>query len=503
MKRLKELLDNCDSLMSRSDYDSALIISTEIASLYPEKIGGHSRMARCFLALEKPREALGIAYKALVKFPTEAILISIIADSYLLMGNPEKALAFSRFFVCLHPSKWQGYAKVARILIKLNELSEAEAIISQGLDKHPNETRLLALAVEIYRLLGSRSKSNIYADRLMSIDPRNWNSYKHSIVNCIILKQESQAQSLLSLYQERASASEMPELAIRLETFLARDNLRNLAHDVFSLTRKRLHAYFREETTTAKLIVAELKKYSDLVIVSNNSTLSLSENDIEVICSMKNPLFIYLNVGNPIFRGKYQQVLAKRGCEMLYARTNQCADSSGKLIFEPYDAQKFALCFLVHEGSPPWLSSFSNINRVEPIIPYHIHGLIKEAYPVGFSDRGELSKRQVPSMGWIALTFIDAISSYRGLSQEMMDDNSLFVNQQLWLSGLSISPSYMFELVPGNIHNFVFEHTALEEYHLRTGVRRLGHTNDEAVELKRTHLTKGIAPWREESSIKK
>ena len=79
--------------------------------------------------------------------------------------------------------------------------------------------------------------------------------------------------------------------------------------------------------------------------------------------------------------------------------------------------------------------------------------LIDSLYPLStYRDTDKVLRKRIPSIGWMATTFLDAVI------QSRCDAKS-----RLWLAGFSLTPSYIFN-VAGNLqqHDFSFEKQALD-----------------------------------------
>ena len=89
---------------------------------------------------------------------------------------------------------WQELANKTRALLKSKSLTEASKEIQAGLEKAPNQVKLLTIATDIYRASGDREKSLEYAELLITHHSDNWNGYGRAAQDLITLNRFEEAQ---------------------------------------------------------------------------------------------------------------------------------------------------------------------------------------------------------------------------------------------------------------------------------------------------------------------
>jgi tetratricopeptide (TPR) repeat protein len=129
--------------------------------------------------------------------PNQIRLLVTASDVYRALGNREKSLEYAEILIIHHPSDWNGYGKSAQDLMALKRFDEAQAKIKEGLEKMPNQIRLLVTASDVYRALGNREKSLEYAERLIIHHPGDWYGYGKSAEDLMALKRFDEAQAKL------------------------------------------------------------------------------------------------------------------------------------------------------------------------------------------------------------------------------------------------------------------------------------------------------------------
>ena len=117
-----------------------------------------------------------------------------------------------------------------------------------------------------------------------------------------------------------------------------------------------------------------------------------------------------------------------------------------------------------------------NISELEEAL------LIDSLYPLStFRDSNQILRKRIPSIGWMALTLLDAVV------ESCCDPTS-----RLWLAGFSLTPTYIFH-VAGNLqqHDFSFEKKALERRFSQQKITSLGSTSKGFKEMNaQQHLNK-------------
>ena len=235
-----------------------------------------------------------------------------------------------------------------------------------------------------------------------------------------------------------------------------------------------------------------LSSYTDIVLISNSLDLSFSEDEKKCLLAMERPLFVYLNIGNPILCKSRQDFYSAEAAELVMGSYQHVVDQGHRLIFRPLIDYRFLGCWMRIERQwhPKWRADWqSAFRRSNPGFACHEFKeslLIEALYPLSLvsENRGDSVKR-IPTIGSMALALADALRHVPG---------SLVRN--VWAAGFSLSPSYIFEACYGiNLHDFPFEKLALEARMANGSVRVIGSTGSGCPELgARQHLSKaGLA----------
>ena len=89
---------------------------------------------------------------------------------------------------------WKTFVVKIKELLKSNNLSAAKDELAIGLEKFPNQVKLLIIATDVYRAFGDREKSLEYSELLITHYPDNWNGYGRAAQDLVALKRFVEAQ---------------------------------------------------------------------------------------------------------------------------------------------------------------------------------------------------------------------------------------------------------------------------------------------------------------------
>jgi tetratricopeptide (TPR) repeat protein len=411
-------------------------------------------------------------------FLSEQLDLCILAnDSAHAIGQHEKALKYARHISFLtHRS---GYWRQARSNLALNKYTEAVSIINEGLAIFGYDLHILLVAIDVYIASGDRSKSLEYAQLLIQHHPSNWKGYSKAITNLIILGRAEEAREIILQAKTLYSGKELPQLLSKLDRYLKEDDLTlEVKKHIFSL-RDRLHALFSKNSSC--LPSFDILNHSDYILVANNSALTFNEVDCQLVKEMVSPLFIYSNLGNPSFCN-LRHLFWHDGCsELLYGRTQHVATTDGRLIFKPFDPNKFLGCYFIKEGVQHWINSFSDLNNsYSAFLVDDIRNIIRSGYPESlfYDSFREVVRQRAPTMGWYMVSLFDALSTF-AVSPQGVELGSKAINKpRVWTAGFTLSPSYIFEAASGELHDHIFERAAIEYRNKRKMTRIIGSENN-------------------------
>ena len=208
------------------------------------------------------------------------------------------------------------------------------------------------------------------------------------------------------------------------------------------------------ENQSFSAYLQQLRSCSDFIILSNSSSLSFSEGEKKMLRSMSCPLFIYLNIGNPLLIRKRYEFYGPSFKELVVGGFQHVFDADGRMIFKPMDQSSFLGCLLrVNQRfRSRWLTEF------DPLIRKQNNGLdfdliacqdqILDLYTMPLPS---FSRELIPTIGWISLAMFEAFSA-------ILPDSP-----RLWVGGFDLSPSYIFEACNLNWrHDFALEKAALD-----------------------------------------
>ena len=490
----------CDCADSLGDNELALVYSNKLCKLDPSSAKGYWRHARASIKLCNHGEAARISDVGFSKCEPNFYLYLFGSKAYRLMGNHSKSCEYAMLIIHNYPGKWQGYVFAAEDMGKMGNNVTAIQCLQEGLIKFPSNQRILKLAYALYASLGNREKCIEIAKSIAELNPSDWSWFSKIIINLVILNRNREARELLAEASKMFEVESKSSLFHKLDRFLECEDLKSQVKNTIMLTRNRLHELF--EHSPSDLPLPDLLNHSDYILIANNSSLEFCEATCEAIKAMKNPLFVYLNIGNPKFCATRYKFFHSNCTEFLYGRSQHIASVNGELFFKPYDLQRFIGCFLLQEDViPPWLETFSDINGCSNMfVASAINKLIQSCYPETYFIREEGSRRRrVPSMGWFAVTLFEALATFRSSQIPSNNQADCLDNINVWTAGFTLSPSYIFETDSGDLHDHVFERAALDFRSANNLTKCLGKTDGNAKELHENESVGKFTLWTNNS----
>jgi len=133
--------------------------------------------------------------EALEKFPNQFKLLILANNIFRESGNHKESLKYAQELIVYHPEKLQGYELAAVNLVALKRFDEAQVTIQEGLEKFPNQFKLLMLANNIFRKSGNNKKSLKYAQDLIAFHPGRWQGYAYAAMDLVALKRFDEAHA--------------------------------------------------------------------------------------------------------------------------------------------------------------------------------------------------------------------------------------------------------------------------------------------------------------------
>ena len=100
-------------------------------------------------------------------------------------------------------TNWKVFVDKTRLLFNSKKFTDAGIVVEAGLEKYPNQARLLTLASDVYRASDNREKSLDYAELLITHHEEKWIGYGRAAQDLIVLKRVEQAQEKIKLGLEK------------------------------------------------------------------------------------------------------------------------------------------------------------------------------------------------------------------------------------------------------------------------------------------------------------
>jgi tetratricopeptide (TPR) repeat protein len=193
--QIRLLMTASDVYRALGNREKSLEYAERLITHHPGDWNGYGKSAQDLMALKRFDEAQAKVQESLDRLPNQTYLLQTASDVYRALGNREKSLEYAERLAIRRPGDWNGYGKSAEDLMALKRFDEAQAKIKEGLEKMPNQIRLLVIASDIYRALGNREKSLEYAEILIIHHPSDWNGYGKSAQDLMALKRFDEAQA--------------------------------------------------------------------------------------------------------------------------------------------------------------------------------------------------------------------------------------------------------------------------------------------------------------------
>ncbi len=162
--------------------------------------------------------------EGLEEFPNQIKLLIIASDLYRTTGDREMSLEFALRLISNHPNNWKGFGRAAEDLIELRRFDQAKIKIREGLEKSPNQIKLLCIANQVFRASGDRKESLVFAESLIRQHPENWNGYARAAIDLKVLRRFDEAEI---------------KIKVGLEKFPKKANLLFMAIDVYHASNNR------------------------------------------------------------------------------------------------------------------------------------------------------------------------------------------------------------------------------------------------------------------------
>ena len=305
---------------------------------------------------------------------------------------------------------------------------------------------------------------------------------RHEINSLLVLGDETAAENLFDSF--RASDIFDSNYVAMLELYFARyrqgfcvdDNLLDLRERLIDVIGRNL---------ASSAYLSRLMPFSDIVLISNSVGLSFSEVEKQCLLTMKRPLFVYFNVGNPTLCAGRSGFYCPAAAEVVLGSYQHAVGADHRLIFQPLHGHEFLGCIMrieqkwCIEWRDVWRAEFQRVNPGLSCHEFKEVGIIESLYPSSASSDAPGERRRIPTIGSIAVALADALLH--------MPESQV---EGVWAAGFSMSASYIFEACYGiNLHDFPFEKIALESRVASDAVKLIGSINAALPEVgARRHL---------------
>ena len=290
---------------------------------------------------------------------------------------------------------------------------------------------------------------------------------KLELISLLTAGRERRALSLLKKYSSEFDFGK--DFIAVFKRYVHREKLSSQVSQVIHSSREVLEVFFAKKGVS--WYVDKISEYHNIVVISNSSSLSFSDEEKSLLRGLSKPLFVYLNIGNPSVASIRNEIYGSEVAELLIGGHHHVVDSESKLIFSPHESSDFVGCLVRvnNRFQRLWYESLAakaaNANPEIHISELDECLLIDSLYPLStYRDTNNVLRKRIPSVGWIVIALLDALLKSRSEK-----------GSRLWLAGFSLTPSYIFHAV-GNLqqHDFSFEKKALE-YRFACGkIFRLG-----------------------------
>lgn len=463
------------------DHAQALECSNKLMDRKPPHREGFRRAAQDLFSLNDYCRAESVVGQGLAVFPDDFVLL--VAGYKIAVAQQDKdcSLLYARQILASHPDRIEGYRYAANDLSVLDRHEEAVKVLNKGIQRFPEDIKLLELFIQVLRAAGARNKLLEVRQRLIALCKRinvpcSGIEIDH-IINLLILGNNSLSLELLDSVTPATEVQQVKINRIRSYFGLNRDKSARdaLIKTVTESTAHQLHSFIDSNEWSAKSFYDHLSPFSDYILVANNPSLRFTEEDLHVISLMKKPLFVYVNNGNPAFSKSRTRFWQSNFYEMVYGRPQYSVDKDGSLLFQPYDHDSFLGC-LLSEGKryPKLLRRYNKLNDASYAkVMVAVEEIVKDRYPPSFFNREGANPRRVPSMGWFSISLFNALATY-----------SRSHPIGVYLAGFTLSPEYILEVCNSDAHDHFFERAALDYRARHSITKTIGTTADSVAELR-------------------
>jgi tetratricopeptide (TPR) repeat protein len=131
-----ELLDLGEKYLLDMDYEQAIVYFEQLIAIEPRNQRGYTGLAEAYLALDEVDDAIDILHDGFDELSDNNRFLRQLADIY-------------EEIIDEFPSERDAYIGLADVYVALGRIDDAIAILEQGLEQLPNNTRLRAMLNEL------------------------------------------------------------------------------------------------------------------------------------------------------------------------------------------------------------------------------------------------------------------------------------------------------------------------------------------------------------------
>ena len=251
-----------------------------------------------------------------------------------LRGQRRTSLFYCEQYIACNPLDIFGYENAIREMLVLKMFDEALDVLNQI----PDAIASTPASAELHEMLGDeRSANRVYRDHLSN---NNLDGLKKQLIlskiakNYVLLGDMESANQTISQINLPSNCRNIKVLndvhLLRKYSFAMSESL-SAIENADSILPKIL-----KPDKLMEQFFSKCQQYTDIVLIANNPSLRLSSADITKIQHFANPLFVFMNKGNPWIKSTLQKLWSRNFCEALICRQQfLVAPKTGEYYYSP------------------------------------------------------------------------------------------------------------------------------------------------------------------------
>lgn len=157
--------------MQSGRYAQARIHLGQYLAKDPDDARTHTLIAHCWIAENRPQEAIASAKRGVRSDPSDALALNALACAYAAMGNPWRALKINRDSLRLNSEMAALHSFRASLLIAMNRYVEALESAENALQIDPHDETAIAVRIESLTILNQLDVAKQAVGRALAEDP--------------------------------------------------------------------------------------------------------------------------------------------------------------------------------------------------------------------------------------------------------------------------------------------------------------------------------------------